>query len=70
MTVTPEVEAEIDAILNPIKAANPGISNGEIFHHLPERLRQPFWERAIDRYLQAELAKLDGQATPTTEETP
>jgi hypothetical protein len=55
----PVVLTEIDAILQPIKAAIPGISNGEIVHHLPERLRGPFWERAVDRYLAAELAKLD-----------
>ncbi|WP_341719847.1 hypothetical protein QQG74_09175 [Micromonospora sp. FIMYZ51] len=64
-SLTPEVEAEIDAILSPIKAAHPGISNGQIVNHLPEHLRQPFWERAVGRYLEAELAKVEpeGEAT-------
>lgn len=55
--------AEIDAILDPIRDANPGITNGDVVHHLPERLHPAFWERAIDRYLEAELAKLEGEAT-------
>lgn len=54
-----DVLAEIDAILVPIKAAHPGISNGEVAEFLPEHLRGPFWERAVDRYLDAELAKHD-----------
>lgn len=54
-----EVLAEIDAILEPIKAANPGISNGEVAEFLPQRLRGPFWERAVDRYLDAEHAEMD-----------
>lgn len=55
---------EIDAILDPVKAANPGISNGEIANYLPERLRQPFWERAVERYLETAVAE-----TPPTEVT-
>jgi hypothetical protein len=54
---------EIDAILDPIRAANPGITNAEVVHHLPEHLHGPFWERAIERYLTQELAKLDAQVT-------
>lgn len=42
---------EIDATLAPIKAANPGISNGEAATHLPAHLRQAFWARAVENYL-------------------
>lgn len=56
MTLDPY--AEIDAILAPVKSANPGISNGEIVDHLPAHLRQPFWARAVDRYLVEGLAKI------------
>ena len=55
-----DVLAEIDAILEPVKAANPGISNGEVAKLLPAHLRGPFWERAVDRYFAEELAKVDG----------
>ncbi len=51
---------EIDAILEPVKAANPGISNGEIVDYLPPHLRQPFWGRAVDRYLDAALTEAEG----------
>lgn len=54
----PEVLAEIDAILNPIKAANPGITNGEVAELLPQWLRQAFWERALEQALEAELDEL------------
>lgn len=54
--LTPDLEAEIDSILDPIKAANPGISNGEIVGFLPEHLRRPFWQRAVSRYLDAKEA--------------
>ncbi|GGN39006.1 hypothetical protein FHR83_006814 [Actinoplanes campanulatus] len=50
------VYIEIDSILTPTKAANPGISNGEIAEHLPEHLRQPFWARAVENYLTTALA--------------
>lgn len=42
--------AEIQAILAPVRAANPGITNGEIVHHLPKRLRPRFWARAIEQH--------------------
>lgn len=61
--------AEIDAILEPIKAASPGITNDVIVHHLPERLRQPFWERAIERYLADEMATLHAQPAAKPVET-
>lgn len=56
-----DVLAEIDAILAPIKATNPGISNGEAAGLLPEHLRGPFWERAVDRYLGTETAWWDAE---------
>lgn len=31
------------------------MSNGEVAPHLPEHLRQPFWEQAIDRYFREVL---------------
>lgn len=62
-------EAGIDAILEPVKAANPGISNAEIVNHLPEHLRQPFWARAVERYLAGELAELDARPGPKPVET-
>lgn len=51
--------AEIDAILDPIKARFPGLTNGEVATYLPEHLRQPFWARAIERYLGAKLADIE-----------
>jgi hypothetical protein len=54
--IDPAVEAELEAALAPIRAAHPGISNGEVAEMLPEHLRQPLWERAIGRYLETELA--------------
>lgn len=51
----------IDAIVAPAKAAQPGISNGEVADLLPEYLRQPFWERAVERYLQDQLANTEEQ---------
>lgn len=60
VTTDPAVYDEIDAVLAPLKAAHPGISNGEVVEHLPQRLRGPFWERAVDRYLAAEVAKHEG----------
>lgn len=63
VTTDDEALAEIDGLIEPIKAANPGISNGDVALHLPEHLRQPFWGRAVGRYLDAELAKVDGAGT-------
>lgn len=59
MTIDPAVEAELEAALAPIRAAHPGISNGDAAELLPEHLRQPLWERAVDRYLDTELANLE-----------
>jgi hypothetical protein len=59
--MTDDVYAEIDAILAPVKAANPGISNGDIVDHLPSRLRGAFWDRAVDRYLAEEMANLEAK---------
>lgn len=57
--IDPQTEAEIEAILVPLRQQQPGITNAEVAPHLPERLRGPFWERAVDRYMTEELAKLD-----------
>ncbi len=57
MTIDPAVEAELEAALAPIRAAHPGISNAQAVELIPEHLVQPFWDRAVDRYLDAELAK-------------
>lgn len=54
-----DIDAELDAAVAPIKAAHPGISNGDVADLLPEHLRAPFWRRAVERYLAAELAKLE-----------
>lgn len=43
--------------LRPLRAAHPGLTAGEAAPLLPEHLQGPFWERAVDRYLTAELAK-------------
>ncbi len=51
--IDPATEAELEAALAPIRAANPGISNVHAAPLLPEHLRQPLWERAVDRYLAA-----------------
>ncbi len=59
MTIDPAVEAELEAALDPIRAVHPGISNNAAAPLLPEHLRGPLWERAVDRYLTAELAKLE-----------
>lgn len=61
MTADPAALAEIDTILAPVKAAHPGITNAEVVDLLPERLRGPFWERAVERYVEAELARLDAE---------
>lgn len=57
--IDPQVEAEIEAILVPLRQQQPGITCGEAVNHLPARLRGPFWERAIDRYMTEQLAELD-----------
>jgi hypothetical protein len=57
----PAVEAELEAALAPIRVAHPGISNGEVAEMLPEHLRGPLWKRAVGRYLETELAKLEEQ---------
>ncbi len=56
--IDPAVEAELEAALPPIRAAHPGISNAHAAPLLPDHLRQPLWERAIDRYLAAKLAEV------------
>ncbi|MFJ8690218.1 hypothetical protein [Micromonospora wenchangensis] len=58
MPLPPHVEEDLEAHLRPIRAAHPGISNGEAAELLPEHLRQPLWERAVGRYLAAQLAEL------------
>lgn len=60
--IDPAVEAELETALAPIRAQRPGLSNEEAADLLPEHLVQPFWERAVDRYLAAELAKLEEQS--------
>ncbi len=56
-----DVYAEINSILAPVKTANPGISNGDIVDHLPQRLRAAFWQRAVERYLAEETANLEAK---------
>jgi hypothetical protein len=54
---TDAAQAEILELLAPIKAANPGITNGEIVEHLPVDLHSQFWAQALGAYARAELAK-------------
>lgn len=67
MSLTPEVEAELEAALVPLRAAQPGISNHEAAKLLPAHLVGPLWERAVDRHLSAELAKLPPERPTTVE---
>ena len=64
MPLDPHVEEDLENHLRPLRAAHPGITAGEAAPLLPEHLRQPFWERAVDRYINARLAELDGQEKP------
>jgi hypothetical protein len=57
VTASEGAVAEIDAILAPVRAANPGITNSEAVLHLPERLHSQFWARAIGQYAQERFAK-------------
>ncbi len=57
--IDPTVEAELDAALTHLRAAHPGISNADAAELLPKHLVRPLWERAVDRYLAAEHAKLE-----------
>lgn len=58
MPLDPHVEEELEAHLRPLRAAQPGISNSEAAELLPEHLRRPLWERAVDRYLRSSLDDL------------
>ncbi len=59
MTIEPASEAELEAALAPTRAAYPGISGAAAAPMLPEHLRGPFWDRAVDHYFATELAKLE-----------
>jgi hypothetical protein len=37
-------------------AIGPGATNGQVAERLPEHMRQPFWQRAIQRVVDAEPA--------------
>jgi hypothetical protein len=50
--------ADLEAALIPLRAAHPGITNGEVAPLLPEHLRSQLWQRAVDRYLDEELDAL------------
>jgi hypothetical protein len=63
MPLDPHVEDELEARLRPLRAAQPGISNTEAAKLLPEHLRQPLWERAVDRYLRPRLDELSRNMT-------
>jgi hypothetical protein len=52
------VYEEIDAIVAPIKAANPGFSCSEVASMLPVHLRDPFWEREVGLFLDAGRAEI------------
>ncbi|QKW15460.1 hypothetical protein [Verrucosispora sp. NA02020] len=66
MTIAPHVEQELETHLARLRAAQPGITAGEAAPLLPEHLRQPFWERAVGRYLKSELAKVEpGETGPS-----
>lgn len=58
--------ADLEAALAPLRAAQPGITCEEAARLLPEHLRQQLWERAVDRYLDAELAKPQRPTTVAT----
>jgi hypothetical protein len=57
----PEIEAELDVALVPLRAE--GLNSEQAAARLPRHLVGPFWERQVDRYLKAELAKLDADET-------
>lgn len=57
--LAPEVEAELEAALAPLRAEHPGLSNDVAAKLLPPHLIGPLWERAVARYVAAELAILD-----------
>ncbi|MEU7170236.1 hypothetical protein ABZ949_01940 [Micromonospora tulbaghiae] len=64
MPLPPRVEEDLEAHLRPIRAAHPGITAGEAAPLLPEHLRQPFWERAVGRYLTKALSELEHEEKP------
>ena len=57
--MTRDPYAELEAALVPLRAAHPGITNGEVAPMLPAHLRSQLWERAVVKHLDKELAELD-----------
>lgn len=69
MTISPEVEDELEAALVPLRARFPGITNDIAVQHLPPHLRGPLWQRAVGRYLEAALAEVEARPAPKPIET-
>lgn len=56
--MTPDLEAELDAALVPLRAE--GLSAEDAAARLPKHLVGPFWARQVDRHLDEQYAKLEG----------
>lgn len=67
--MTADPYAELEAALEPLRSAQPGITNAEAARLLPPRLRQQLWERAIGLYLDDKLAKVEPEKPTETVET-
>jgi hypothetical protein len=57
--LTPEVVAEMDAALIPLRAE--GLTSEQAAARLPKHLVQPFRERQVDRYFAEEFARLGAE---------
>lgn len=62
-------DQELDAAISAVKGQlGMETARGDVIASmLPEHLRQPFWSRAVDRYLDAKFAEL-GMERPTADE--
>lgn len=59
MSPAPEIGAELDAALVPLRAE--GLTAEAAAKRLPTHLVGPYWDRKVDEYLDAEFAKLDAE---------
>jgi hypothetical protein len=53
------------AILHAKRRSRPGATYGEIEHLIPEQLRGPMWDRAIDRWAESEGLIRPGRSDTT-----
>jgi hypothetical protein len=61
VTLPPDIEAELDAALAPLRAE--GLTAEQAAKRLPAHLVGPYWESKVDEYLDRELAKLKAAAS-------